>query len=132
MSDLVGGRAAHVGFPVRSDARGRTALVDDDVYLRGLVEQVLFTTPGERVNRPDFGSGVAHLVFAPIDDESARATQGLVHAELQRFLGDLIAVEQVEVVAQDSTLDVTVVYRPLRSPETDPHRVIQVSTGGTP
>jgi len=132
MSDLVGGRAAHVGFPVRSDARGRTALVDDDVYLRGLVEQVLFTTPGERVNRPDFGSGVAHLVFAPIDDESARATQGLVHAELQRFLGDLIAVEQVEVVAQDSTLDVTVVYRPLRSPASDPRRVLRVSSGGAP
>jgi len=122
----------HVGFPQRLDAHGRTALVDDEAYLRGLVEQVLFTRPGERVNRPDFGSGVGAMVFAPIDDEVARATQGLVHGALQRQLGDLIQVEQVEVSAEDSTLRVTVVYRPLRSPETDPHRVIQVSTGGTP
>lgn len=122
----------HVGFPQRLDAHGRTALVDDEAYLRGLVEQVLFTRPGERVNRPDFGSGVGAMVFAPLDDEVARATQGLVHGALQRQLGDLIQVEQVEVSAEDSTLRVTVVYRPLRSPETDPHRVIQVSTGGTP
>jgi phage baseplate assembly protein W len=126
------GPAVHVGFPVRAGARGRTALVDDEAYLRGLVEQVLFTTPGERVNRPDFGSGVAHLVFAPLDDESARATQGLVHAELQRHLGDLIAVEQVEVVSEDSTLDVTVVYRPLRSSASDPRRVLTVSSGSSP
>ena len=57
----------HLAFPLRLDPRGRTALADDEDYLRGLVEQVLFTRPGERVNRPDFGSGVDRLVFAPTD-----------------------------------------------------------------
>ena len=120
----------HVGFPQRLDAHGRTALVDDAAYLRGLVEQVLFTRPGERVNRPDFGSGVGAMVFGPIDDEIARATQGLVHAALQRFLGGLVQVEQVDISAQDTTLSVTVAYRPLRSPASDPRRVIQVTSGG--
>ncbi|MEZ0449711.1 GPW/gp25 family protein [Cellulomonas sp. ICMP 17802] len=122
----------HVGFPQRLDVHGGTALVDDEAYLRGLVEQVLFTRPGERVNRPDFGSGVGAMVFAPIDDEVARATQGLVHGALQRLLGDLIHVEQVEVSAEDSTLRVLVAYRPLRSPDTDPRRVLEVSSGGAP
>jgi phage baseplate assembly protein W len=128
------GGAAHLGFPIRLDARGRTAQADDEAYLRGLVEQVLFTRPGERVNRPDFGSGVHALVFAPGGDELAAATQALVHGALQTQLGDLIRVEAVEVTAVESTLEVVVVYRPLQAPQDDPRRVLRVATpaGGAP
>ncbi len=87
----------HVGFPLRLDIRGRTALVDDETYLRGLVEQVLFTASGERVNRPDFGSGVGRLVFAPSGDALAQSTQALVQGALQSQLGDLLRVESVQV-----------------------------------
>src|SRR5205823_2333120 len=110
------------------DGRGRTALADDDTYLRGLIEHVLFTRPGERVQRPDFGSGVDGLVFAPTGNELAQATQALVHGALQRFLGDLLRVDEVSVVAQDATLEVTVSYTPLRAPAGEPQRVVQVST----
>jgi phage baseplate assembly protein W len=103
----------HVGHPLRVTGRGRTALVDDEAYLRGLVEAVLFTRPGERVNRPDFGSGIDQLVFAPADGELAKATKALVQGALQRYLGDLLRVEDVAVEAVDSTLRVTVVYAPL-------------------
>jgi phage baseplate assembly protein W len=125
-----GSAGPHVGFPLRLDAAGRSALADDEAYLRGLVEQVLFTRPGERVNRPDFGSGVDALVFAPAGDELAATTQALVHAALHRFLGDLIQVEQVEVRVQESTVEVLVGYRPLRAPTDDERRVLRV-TGGT-
>lgn len=125
-------RPPHVGFPLQLDPHGRSALVDDERYLRGLVEQVLFTRPGERVNRPDFGSGVGAMVFAPLDDEVARAGQGLVQGALQRQLGDLVQVEQVEVQAMESTLEVTVSYRPLRSPDSDPLRILTVRSGGAP
>ena len=54
-----------VGYPLRVDAHGATARTDRAGYLRDLIEQVLFTAPGERVNRPDFGAGVGQLVFAP-------------------------------------------------------------------
>jgi phage baseplate assembly protein W len=116
----------HLAFPVRTGPHGRTLLADEETYLRGLIEQVLFTRPGERVNRPDFGSGVASFVFAPLDDEMARASSGLVHGALQQYLGDLIHVDAVEVTAEESTLTVAVSYRPLRSPASDPRRVLVV------
>ncbi|MEO3891419.1 GPW/gp25 family protein [Nonomuraea sp. B5E05] len=103
----------HVGFPLRVGGRGRTALVSDEDYLRGLIEAVLFTRPGERVNRPDFGSGVDRLVFAPAGDEMVNASRTLVHAALQRWLGDLVQVDDVVVEAQDTRLRVTVTYLPL-------------------
>lgn len=103
----------HVAFPLRATGRGRTALADDESYVRGLVEAVLFTRPGERVNRPDFGSGVDQLVFAPADGELAQATKALVQGALQRYLGELLRVEDVAVEAVESALSVTVVYTPL-------------------
>lgn len=120
----------HIGFPLRLDTRGRTALVDDEEYLRGLVEQVLFTRPGERVNRPELGSGVDRLVFAPSDDALARSTSALVHGALQQWLGDLLRIEEVEVRSTEATLEVTVVYAPLAAPHGD-RRVLRVASPGT-
>jgi phage baseplate assembly protein W len=97
-------------FPLHIDARGRTATTDDDDHIRDLIEQVLFTAPGERVNRPEFGSGLMQLIFAPTSDELAGATQLLVQAALQQWLGDLIQPEAVQVESEDATLRVTVQY----------------------
>jgi phage baseplate assembly protein W len=119
----------HLAFPLALDTRGQTALADEERYLKGLVEQVLFSRPGERVNRPDYGSGVDSLVFAPAGDELAQATRALVHGALQRFLGDLLRVEEVAVTATESTIEVTVAYLPLRAVSGDPRRVVQVSGG---
>ena len=99
-----------INYPLHFDSRGRTAEAGDDKHIRDLVEQVLFTSPGERVNRPDFGSGLLQLVFAPSSDEQATATQFLVQGALQQWLGDLIQVEAVEVLSEDATLNVTVQY----------------------
>ena len=87
----------NVDFPFHFDRRGRTAEVDYDAHLRDLIEQVLFTVPGERVNRPDFGCGLLQLVFAPNSDQLAATTQYLVQCSLQYYLGDLIQVDAVEV-----------------------------------
>jgi phage baseplate assembly protein W len=105
----------YIDFPFHTDARGRTAGTTDDDHLRDLIEQVLFTTPGERVNRPAFGSGVLQLVFAPNSDELATATEFLVRSALQQWLSDLVEVHAVDVTAEDSTLSVAVRYRPQRS-----------------
>jgi hypothetical protein len=98
-----------VGFPFRISPDGRTASVDYPTHVRDLIEQVLFTTPGERVNRPSFGSGLMQAVFAPNGVETA-ATQFLAQTALQQWLGDLIDVVGVEVSTDDSTLNVTVQY----------------------
>lgn len=118
----------HLAFPLRLDARGRTALAEED-YLRGLVEQVLFTRPGERVNRPEFGSGVDRLVFAPTDDALARSSEALIHGALQQWLGELVRVERVEVTSRDSTVDVLVEYVPLYAGSADERRVLHLSGG---
>jgi hypothetical protein len=102
-----------IDYPFHFDPRGRTAGTDADDHVRDMIEQLLFTSPGERVNRPDFGSGVHALVFSPAGDETAGATQALVHASLQRWLGDVVRVEDVAVTSQDATLTVSIRYAPV-------------------
>jgi phage baseplate assembly protein W len=87
--------------------------------VRDLVEQVLFTAPGERVNRPEFGSGLMRLLFDPAREELATATQLLVQGSLQRWLGDLIRVEdtRVEITDGGAALRVTVAYSLVRTQE---------------
>ncbi len=100
----------HVDYPWHVDGRGRTALTDEADHVRDLIEQVLFTSPGERVNRPDFGSGLLQLVFAPASDALGGAVEASVQAALQRWLADRVVVEGVEVRTDDATLAVTVRY----------------------
>ena len=104
-------------YPFHFDCRGRTAETTDDDHIRDMIEQVLFTSPGERVNRPTFGSGLMQLVFAPNSDELAAATQLLVQGALQQWLGHLIQVQAVEVRSEDASLLVTVKYVVTRSQE---------------
>ncbi len=99
-----------IDFPFHFDSRGRTARARQDKHIRDLIEQVLFTSPGERVNRPTFGCGLMQLVFAPNSDELATATRYMVQGSLQQWLGDVIQVEAVDVSSNDSTLEVTVKY----------------------
>ncbi|MDI5986284.1 GPW/gp25 family protein [Halomonas sp. M4R5S39] len=98
-------------FPYQFDGRGRTREDDHAAWIRGLIEQVLFTAPGERVMRPDFGSGLRELVFAPNSPELAATTQVLVQGALQQWLGELIEIEAVAVEAVEARLTVTVQYR---------------------
>ena len=106
-----------VAHPFRFDGRGRTAMTGGDEHVRQLIEQVLFTAPGERVNRPTFGCGIHQLVFAPNSDVLAAATQLTIQGALQQWLGDLIQLEAVEVESDDSRLSITVQYVVRRSLE---------------
>jgi phage baseplate assembly protein W len=99
-----------IDYPYHIDASGRTARTNSDDHIRDLIEAVLFTAPGERVNRPTFGSGLMQLVFAPSGGDMATATQLLVQSALQQWLGDLILVEDVRVTSIDSILEVSVQY----------------------
>ena|SRR4051812_1216006 len=99
-----------IDYPFRIGSDGRTALTTDEEHIRDLIEQVLFTMPGERVNRPTFGSGVNRLVFAPNSAAAAPALQLAIQGALLQWLGELIQVDSVDVVAVDSSLTVTVRY----------------------
>ncbi len=121
--------SVRVHFPYQIDGRGHTREDDEANWIRGLIEQLLFTAPGERVMRPEFGSGLRELVFAPNSPELAATTQFLVQSALQQWLSDLITVEAVQVEAVESTLTVAVRYRIRRSNTQVTDRFVQ---GGNP
>lgn len=102
--------AMNIDFPFHFESRGRTALTDYDDHIRDMIEQLLFTNPGERVNRPDFGSGLLGLVFEPNSPELAAALQFDMQASLLKWMSELIQVEALEVTSEESSLRVTVRY----------------------
>jgi phage baseplate assembly protein W len=102
--------AEFLDYPFHIDGRGRSASTSADDHIRDLIYQVLFTAPGERVNRPDFGCGIRQLLFMGNSDVLATTTQFLVQGSLQRWLGDLIALERVTVTNLNERLVVEVVY----------------------
>jgi phage baseplate assembly protein W len=99
-----------IDFAYHLDGRGRTATTDRDDHVRDMIEQLIFTNSGERVNRPDFGSGLLQLVFAPNSPELATTVQFTLQAALQQWLGDVIVVRTLSVAAVDSTLTVDLTY----------------------
>jgi phage baseplate assembly protein W len=107
----------NIDFPFHFNMRGRTATTGDDDHIRDMIEQLLFTSPGERVNRPDFGSGLLQMVFAPNSAELAAALQFTTQAALQQWLGDVIQVQTLEVTSEDAALRVTVNYIVRRTAE---------------
>ncbi len=98
----------HIAYPFQIAGDGRCATATDDEHIRQMIEQVLFTAPGERVNRPDFGTGLLQLVFGPNSPEVAAAVEFTAQGALQQWLGDVIQVESVSVESTDSTLKVHV------------------------
>lgn len=107
----------NIDFPFSLDARGRTAECDDAAHVRDMLEQLLFTNPGERVNRPEFGSGLLQLVFAPNSPELAAALQFTARAAIQQWLGDVLDLQALEVVADDAALRVGIRYAVRRTGE---------------
>ena len=107
----------YLAYPYIFDSSGATAQTDLGTHIRDMIEQILFTSPGERVNRPTFGSGTAQLVFAPNSDVLAAAQQQVIQSALQQWLSDLIRVQAVTVSALDSTLQITVQYSIIQTQE---------------
>ena len=116
-----------MSFPYQFDDRGRTATSAADQHVRELIEQLVLTSPGERVMRPDFGTGLAQLVFAPGGPELAASLQYLVQSAVQGYLADEIAVDDVTVTSLDGAVTVTVAYT-VRT--TSLAQVTSVSIGG--
>jgi uncharacterized protein len=100
----------NIDYPFHFDSRGRTASTTNDDHVRDMLEQLLFTNAGERVNRPDFGSGIQQLIFGPTSPELAAALQYTLKAAIQRWMSDIIELQALEVVSQESTLSISIQY----------------------
>lgn len=120
----------HLDFPFHVDGTGRSAATTAADHVRDLIEQCLFTAPGERVMRPEFGSGLLALVFEPNSVQLAATVQYLAQATLQQHLSHLIAVQAVSVEPVDATLAVTVAYTLLADGSSQQLRV--AAPGATP
>ncbi len=121
-------------FPFQISSRGgaATASSDDDAYIRDLLEQVLLTSPGERVNRPDFGSGLLGMVFSPGGDVLEAALQANVQATLQRWLQDLVVIQSVSVDVVDSAAYITIQYIVQRTQQQQVARFSTDQSGASP
>lgn len=108
-----------IHYPWQIDGRGRVADTTENLHIRQLIEQVLFTIPGERVNRPEFGCGLQQLLFEPNSDELAATTQFLVQGSLERWLGDVIEVEAVEIETDAARLVVAIAYKIRRTQQSE-------------
>lgn len=112
-------------FPYHFDGRQRTAEASPSVHARQLIEQLLFTQPGERVNRPDFGAGLLQLVFAAGSPEVAATAEYLIRGALQQFLAERIAVSQVTVEAVEAALLIRIEYTILETGEASTAQFMQ-------
>jgi phage baseplate assembly protein W len=101
-----------IRYPIAVDAGlGRLAVESDyAAHVEQLMRQVLFTNPGERVNRPDFGCGLRRMVFAPNSEVTASLLQVTVFQALTRWLGSVIEVDRVETAAREEILEVQIAY----------------------
>lgn len=92
---------------------GRGRMAEEESYpqhIEQMILQVLFTAPGERINRPDFGCGVKRLLFAPSSEASAALAKVTIFQSLGRWLGSAITVNDVTAHAVDSTLEIHIAY----------------------
>lgn len=102
----------NIDFPFHFDGRGQTALTNENEHIRDMIEQFLFTSPGERVNRPDFGSGILQLIFAANSSELvAEPLQFTVQAGLQQWLSGVIVIHELAVSSENSSLSIDLSYQ---------------------
>lgn len=115
-------------YPYGFDSTGNTARTPRLAHIRQMIEQILLTAPGERVNRPTFGSGASRLVFEPNSAMMLAAQNQLIQGALQQWLLDVVRVESVSVDGDDSTVSITVQYTVLETDQTQTEQ-FQVGEG---
>src|SRR5664279_870704 len=99
-----------IAYPYAFDGRGRTATANYGDHVRQMIEQLLLTNPGERVNRPEFGGGLLQLVFAAGGPERAAAVELALSAAVATWLGDVIDLQALSVTSSEATLLVQLDY----------------------
>lgn len=102
---------SNVSVPYRISGGGRTATTDEaGRHARDLIEAVLFTSPGERVNRPDFGSGLREMLFDTNSEALETAADFLIQSAIQRHLSDILTVTELTIRRDEGVLEISLAY----------------------
>ena len=103
--------ATYLKFPFAVNDKGpRTSSRSE--HVREQIEQVLFTNPGERVFRPEFGVGVRRLIFEPNDAALRKTTLKRLNASLAEALYGEVDPRtlEIEVRQEDEFLVIHIAY----------------------
>ena len=100
----------NLAFPFRLNSRGRSDTAGDERHVRGMLEMLLLTNAGERVNRPGYGGGLARLLFGPVSPELAVTLQQTLRAEVIQWLDDVVNLQDLDVAFDESRIVVTISY----------------------
>ncbi|TKB25859.1 phage baseplate protein [Desulfopila sp. IMCC35006] len=102
----------YLKFPFTINAEGPLTSSRAD-HVREQIEQLLFTSPKERVFRPEFGVGIRRLVFEP----NNTALWNITHKQLLSSLAEALHGEvdsktiEVSLQSQDSQLIILISYK---------------------
>lgn len=101
----------YLAFPFSMETNG-PRLSGRAEHIRGQIEQVLFTLPGERVFRPEFGAGVKALVFEPNSTPLWQITKRRLLASLAEALQGEVDPKSIEVSVSgdEDKLTITISY----------------------
>jgi uncharacterized protein len=97
-------------FTIKPDGPQTSSRID---HVREQIEQLLFTSPKERVFRPEFGAGIRRLVFEP----NSTALWNITHKQLLSSLAEALHGEveaktlDVQLEQQDSKLVILISYK---------------------
>jgi uncharacterized protein len=100
----------YLSFPFRLAPDGRVANSKIDSHVKELIIQLLFTNPGERVNLPEFGCGLMNIVFEGNTEGLASQVKFMITQALNRWLGDIITVEDIVTESKEGELRIEVIY----------------------
>ena len=97
-------------FPFSVNINGGINAIGGDDAIKAKIIQVLFTTPGERVNQPEFGCGLLAKVFDANDQIRAAALEFTIGQSLVRWLANDITVDQINVTSHEEQMLVELAY----------------------
>lgn len=100
----------YLSFPFALTPEGSVATVDESDHVRQRIEQILFTSAGERVMLPSFGASVRDLLFSGNDAALAAAAEFRIARSLQSHLGRQVMINAVDVRNDDEKLVIEVVF----------------------
>lgn len=110
---------SYLRYPFTIGHDGKIDITNEEDHIRDMIEQCLFTSPGERVDLLEFGCGLRDIIFSPNSEILAAITRITVTTTLQKWLGTIIRVNDVQVTSIEEKLHINISYTIIRTREKD-------------